>query len=103
MDQKPEFILDVIRNQHFQNLKIVFIGSVSKHNFDLTGVHCQVEFIETLPHDKFQKYMQENVDIGMFLWPAIIMELAFPQSYTNIFPWVCQYLGFYLQVMHRKL
>ena len=63
--QKPEFIFDVIRHQNFQNLKIVFIGSVSKHNFDLTGVHCEVEFIETLPHAKFQEYMQENVDIGI--------------------------------------
>ena len=63
--QKPEFILDVVRNQNFYNLKIVFIGNIANYNCDLSGVQCEVEFIETMQHDHYQKYMQENVDIGV--------------------------------------
>ena len=63
--QKPEFILDVVRNQNFENLKIVFIGNVAEHSFDLADIQCEVKFIETMPHDIFQKYMLENIDIGI--------------------------------------
>ena len=63
--QKPEFIFDVVRNQDFENLKIVFIGKVAEHRFDLADIQCEVEFVETMPHDTFQKYMLENIDIGL--------------------------------------
>ena len=63
--QKPDFILDVIRNQNFQNLKVVFIGDIAGRKFDLSGVNCEVEFIKTLPHDQFQRFMQDKVDIGL--------------------------------------
>ncbi len=64
--QKPGFILDVVRNQKFLNLEIQFIGDIfQKSKFNLDNIYCKVSFFATMPHDKFQKHMIENVDIGL--------------------------------------
>lgn len=64
--QRPEYILDVVRGQDFSNLEIQFIGDINnKNSYNLKNVYCKVKFIENLPHDKFQVYMLQNVDIGL--------------------------------------
>jgi len=63
--QKPEILYQLFQKLNNKgNIEIYFIGNIES-NFILQNINEEsIYFIDFLPHDKFLKFMVENIDIG---------------------------------------